>query len=472
MSDPRPGERRPARTVRPSPIPPGPRHGFSRTRRRTVAAAVSVVSLGLLAAGCGSGGSGQETGAAGSQDVLLQPVAAQGPDPFTESTAKSGNPLPSTSSPAPSRTAASTSSTPSASARTTHRISGGTPGLYGGTRSLSSCDVEQQVRYLTGSAADGAKADAFAQASRIDRAAIPGFLRGLTPVVLRVDTRVTNHGFGGGSLTSFQSVLQAGTAVLVDSNGMPRVRCACGNPLLPPSVVRGTVTHQGQPWTGYRPANVIVVTPAPVVVNNLTIVNIVNNTWIERETGTEGERDKTPSPGTELPPPPSPDALHERATVVEPGDGQEREPGDEEQTSPGSDTGTSETPGTPSDDGTTPGSTDSGTADPDTADPGTTDPTATEPDDTDTAPSTSPDDTSSNPSGTTPENSSGIVPPATSPCPTLTPGVPVTTLTPNSPVPPGCPTPTPSRPGPPDPQLPSGPDTVPDGETGPGPDGG
>ena len=57
------------------------------------------------------------------------------------------------------------------------------------------------------------------------------FLGSLTPVTLRTDTAVTNHGFRDGSATAFQSVLQAGTGVLVDAQGLPRVRCYCGNPL-------------------------------------------------------------------------------------------------------------------------------------------------------------------------------------------------------------------------------------------------
>ncbi|GHA26300.1 hypothetical protein GCM10010329_56860 [Streptomyces spiroverticillatus] len=419
----------------------------SSKRRRTVVTAVSAVSLGLMVAGCGTGGSGPgATTDVGGQDVLLQPVAAHGPDPFTQSTAKTTTPLPSTTTPAPTRTA---SVSPSASVRRVQQVSGGTPGLYGGTQSVSSCDVEQQIRYLTGSGADQAKARAFADASRIDVAAIPRFLRGLTPVVLRADTRVTNHGFSGGSLTSFQSVLQAGTAVMVDANGMPRVRCACGNPLLPPTVAQGTVTHKGQPWRGYRPAEVVVVTPTTVVINNLTIVNVVNNTWIERETGSEGEKDKTPPPDAKLPPPPPPDELGDERAGEPQGNPEQAPGGDEEKT---------------------PGTIESGTTEPGTTEPGSTEPgTADTPDESDTpAQSDAPSDT---PSESTSDTDSPVAPPPpTTPCPTLTPGVP-TPATP-LPVPSGCPTPTPSHST--ALQLPSDPDSDPewDAETQPGPDGG
>ena len=53
----------------------------------------------------------------------------------------------------------------------------------------------------------------------------------LTPLVLRTDTVVTNHGYIDGAGDAFTSVLQAGTAVLVDDYGVPAVRCYCGNPL-------------------------------------------------------------------------------------------------------------------------------------------------------------------------------------------------------------------------------------------------
>jgi hypothetical protein len=182
-------------------------------------------------------------------------------------------------------------------------VSGGTPGLYGGTQSVGSCDVEKQIGFLT---SDQSKARAFAEASGISQASIPGYLRGLTSVVLRADTRVTNHGFSNGRATAFQSVLQVGTAVLVDNRGVPRVRCACGNPLNAPGAFKGNPGTQGRPWSGYQPTKVIVVTPAPTVIVNITIINIVNNTWIERRIGDNGDRDVVVRPPDVLPTSPSP----------------------------------------------------------------------------------------------------------------------------------------------------------------------
>lgn len=48
-------------------------------------------------------------------------------------------------------------------------------------------------------------------------------------------------------------MLQAGTAVLVDAEGTPRVRCKCGNPLAPPEPVEGTPKYTGTPWPDFNP---------------------------------------------------------------------------------------------------------------------------------------------------------------------------------------------------------------------------
>ncbi|WP_406504369.1 DUF6777 domain-containing protein [Streptomyces sp. NBC_00212] len=246
---------------------------------RRIAAAAAVLSVGAFAAGCGGGAIGADS----EQDLNLQPIAAAGPDPFTKSTAES------TATPTPAAPPGTRSSAPPSGSISASTVSGSTPGLYGGTQSVASCDVEKQIRFLGG---DRAKNQAFADAAGVDPGSVAGFLRGLTPVVLRADTRVTNHGFRDGSATSFQSVLQAGTAVLVDDHGAPRVRCACGNPLKAPNNHQGAWRDQGKPWPGFRGDRVIVVRPTTVVINNFIIVNITNNTWIEREKGDDGQHDR------------------------------------------------------------------------------------------------------------------------------------------------------------------------------------
>ncbi|MFE0514348.1 DUF6777 domain-containing protein [Streptomyces sp. NPDC058964] len=264
-----------------------------RTGTTVVACALSAA---LLVAGCAREGA-EDTGP--SAEVVLQPAEAQGPDPFTGSTA--------TAAAAPARvTRAAQSAVPARNASVPlsgrRSISGGTPGLYGGTARVGSCDVERQIDYL---AADPARGRAFAGVEGITRAAVPGYLRALTPVVLRSDTRVTDHGYRDGRATGFQSVLQAGTAVLVDNRGVPRVRCACGNPLKPPRASGGGSGTGGQPWSGYRPGEVVEVTPAPQVVSSFTVVDLGNHGWIERPIGHDVRHDHVVPPAESAAEPPS-----------------------------------------------------------------------------------------------------------------------------------------------------------------------
>ncbi|WAU83690.1 hypothetical protein O1Q96_30750 [Streptomyces sp. Qhu-G9] len=259
------------------------------------------LSTALLVVGCAGGedGTPDASGTPGGE-VFLQPAAARGPDPFTASTVTTGAPEPPvTPTPRPS---------PTATAEGVRSVSGATPGLYSGTQRVGSCDVERQTGLLT---ADRARARAFTRAAGIPLSDLAGHLRGLTPVVLRADTRVTSHGFRDGRAAGYQAVLQAGTAVLVDNRGVPSVRCACGNPLKPPAALHESPAHRGRPWPGYRPSGAVLVTPAPQVIVEITIIDVRNNTWIERRTGDhDGDEDRVvprPAADPQSPDPQSPD---------------------------------------------------------------------------------------------------------------------------------------------------------------------
>lgn len=266
------------------------------------------LSVALLVAGCFRPG---VRAVRLGEELYLLPAAARGPDPFTGSTVTgatapgppdaggttapgprgvgaTGPPLASSSGPA---LPAALVAAPGGAVRV---LSGATPGLYGGTAGVAGCDVERQIGYLT---ADRARGDAFARAAGVPASGLPGYLRGLTPVVLRADTRVTSHGYRAGQAVVHQAVLQAGTAVLVDDRGVPRVRCACGNPLGRPAPARAGLGARGSAWNGYRPGQVIAVTPAPRAVTTLTIVNAETRTWIQRRIGHDVRHDRVvPAP--------------------------------------------------------------------------------------------------------------------------------------------------------------------------------
>ncbi|MCX4537053.1 hypothetical protein OHA79_07450 [Streptomyces sp. NBC_00841] len=232
-------------------------------------------------------------GSVAAGEVFLQPTGSAGQDPFTESTARTSAPATPTPVPNPSETRANV----------TQGVDGATPGLYGGTRKVASCDVEKQITALT---ADPDKNRAFASVLGIDPSGVPDYLRALTPVQLRMDTRVTNHGYRNGAPTSYQAVLQAGTAVLVDDHGVPRVRCACGNPLLPPVAVKGTTRLKGDAWPGFSSSHVVVVKPAAQVVDEFIMFDPKSGDWLARKAGDTGGSDKKTEPPAERTPRPCP----------------------------------------------------------------------------------------------------------------------------------------------------------------------
>ncbi|GAB2727510.1 DUF6777 domain-containing protein [Streptomyces bullii] len=273
----------------PPPRPPGgdgrtpePGRPWWRSVPRLAVLATVVVAAVLLAvvfSRSGGGGGGGTQTAAGEGEIFLQSAGQTGPDPFTESTAKDSTVPPATPSPA----------TESAPPNAVRAVEGGAPGLYGGTRKVASCDIEKQITYLE---AAPEKNTAFASVLGIGTSDVPAYLRSLTPVQLRMDTRVTNHGYRDGAATSYQAVLQAGTAVLVDDRGVPRVRCACGNPLTPPVALRTAPKWTGDAWPSFRPSNTVVVTPAPQVVKVFVVHDPDGGEWFERRRGDTGTKDR------------------------------------------------------------------------------------------------------------------------------------------------------------------------------------
>ncbi|MFF7446344.1 MULTISPECIES: DUF6777 domain-containing protein [unclassified Streptomyces] len=283
-----------------APPPPEPHRPWWRSVPRVAVLATVVVAavvLALVLSRSDGGGGGSAKGG----EVFLQAAGKSGPDPFTPSSATDSSAAPASTAPADE----------SASANAVRGVDGGAPGLYGGTRNVASCDVERQITSLR---SDPPVNQAFASVAGVQPDAVPAYLRSLTPVQLRMDTRVTNHGYRDGRATSYQAVLQAGTAVLVDSRGVPRVRCACGNPLTPPVAQQSTPRPTGDSWSSYRPTNVVVVAPSVTVVNIFVIYDPDSDDWIARHRGDTGGKDKptkppvnpaSPSPSEITPTPPT-----------------------------------------------------------------------------------------------------------------------------------------------------------------------
>ncbi|MEU2158484.1 DUF6777 domain-containing protein [Streptomyces sp. NPDC019396] len=217
----------------------------------------------------------------------MQPANETGPDPFTASTANGTADAP------PAALPSAATATRSPSGTFVRGVDGATPGLYGGSRNTASCDTGKQVRFL---AIQPEKNRAFASALGIQPTAVAGYLRSMTSLRLRLDTRVTNHGYQDGKATSYQAVLQAGTAVLVDDRGVPRVRCACGNPLTPPVEVQRAVKRTGKTWSGFDQARVVIVQPAPRTVDAFVVLDFGDHAYFSRDRADTGTHDKPVAP--------------------------------------------------------------------------------------------------------------------------------------------------------------------------------
>lgn len=261
----------PGRPVRPT----GRAPWWHRTARLALPA--GILAAGLLLTGFLTRPyQGAPAAAQARAGLLPLPLQEPGPDPFTGSVAhRTGPPAPHA---APSRP------------HSVRDLPGSLPALHGARRGTSSCDTEALIRYL---AADHARNAAFADTEGIEDTSVPPALRALTPVELRYDTRITAHGFRGGETTDYQAVMQAGTAVLVDGHGVPRVRCAGGTPLTPPVELKSAPPAGGGAWPGYDPGRTVAVRQTSAEVTDFVLVDPATGHRFTRPAGTTGDADRT-----------------------------------------------------------------------------------------------------------------------------------------------------------------------------------
>ncbi|MET9967130.1 PASTA domain-containing protein [Streptomyces sp. NPDC006356] len=172
---------------------------------------------------------------------------------------------------------------------------GDTPGLYGGSEQPTICDVARLKEFLT-DPANERRARAWASALSLSTDEIPGYLERLTPVLLRHDTLVRNHDYKKGNAVPFDALLQSGIAILVDEQGLPAVKCSCGNPLRPfegdTTRIKVEFDDRNEEWKGYEKSSVVAVRPTPRKVERLALVDVHEpDRGIDRPVGTAGEDD-------------------------------------------------------------------------------------------------------------------------------------------------------------------------------------
>ena len=269
----------------------GPERAARERRRQVCASAIAaaaLLGLSVALAACG-GGSSKSKGIAGHSEIRAEPVSTASANPFTPTVGKDKKGV------KPPRGAVGAGGGPA-----TYRAS--LPGLYGGTRNYATCNAGQLVSFLEH---NSAKATAWATTLGVRITEIRRFVSKLTPVILRTDTRVTNHGYVGGSATTIQSVLQAGTAVFVDDYGEPVVKCYCGNPLTPPVLYRRP-TYTGPLWSGFTYTHITIIQQSITIIKIFTLYDPATGMTFTRPAGTDGGSDgayqQTPSNPSPTPP--------------------------------------------------------------------------------------------------------------------------------------------------------------------------
>src|SRR3954466_4505725 len=233
--------------------------------------AALLIAVSAAVGACGGGGGSSATtasGVKGASEITAEPVSSAGANPFTAPAGKDMSGV------RPPKQAVS------ASGPSTYR--GSVPGLYGGTRDYATCDAHKLTNFLEH---EPSKATAWAGVLGIPVTQIRTYVNRLTPVLLRTDTRVTNHGYVNGRATVIQSVLQAGTGVFVNRYGEPVIKCYCGNPLTAPILYREPV-YIGPRWTDFSTTHITIIKQSITIIDTFTLYDPDTGTPFTRPAGT------------------------------------------------------------------------------------------------------------------------------------------------------------------------------------------
>jgi hypothetical protein len=242
--------------------------------RTLIGALVALVIVGLVVGVVVIASGGDD--AAEATEVFTEPISTTGSDPFAPAVGTDEE-------------------IPPVQTDGTQSFAGDHVGLYGGTLNQSSCDRDQLVRFLR---QNSDKAAAWAAVLGISTTEISTYVAGLTPVILRSDTLVTNHGFVDGKANVIPAVLQAGTAVLVDAKGVPVTKCYCGNPLTPPTFYSPGYEprYRGPTWSGFSGTSITIIQSSTTIIDTFVLVNPRTRQPFDRPRGSDGARDTPTNP--------------------------------------------------------------------------------------------------------------------------------------------------------------------------------
>jgi hypothetical protein len=163
---------------------------------------------------------------------------------------------------------------------------GGSPGVFGASTDGEVCDVGALVTALR---TNPRLAEGWAGVHGLEEDGIGVFVAGLTPVILLRDTAVTSFGWSDGWVTTRQSILQRGTAVLIDRRGSPVIRCLSGSPLRIPQDLPATPDFQGDAWKGFTRSSTVEIVAATGDVSEFVLVDVQTGVPIRRAAGINGQ---------------------------------------------------------------------------------------------------------------------------------------------------------------------------------------
>lgn len=271
--------------------------GATRRRRRSRVAAVAVALAAVVTAGAivTPGLLSAKTDAlAARPDLVLEGSTSMMTIPFTPDFR---------TQPAPTGLAA-VSSLPQGI--TGASVIGSAEGIYRGTKGAAACDREGVATFFKDhsdaaagwiSTFSGLPGTAVpAGFARVTPQTLPAYIASLTPGLLRMDTKITEYSDEPGHAAQQQAILQAGTAVLVDTVGLPRLRCASGSPLSPPDPSAPSATRGGAEWPGISPESAVTITPSKIAIRQFGLADTDGNVIFRRPAGTSGAYDFDQSP--------------------------------------------------------------------------------------------------------------------------------------------------------------------------------
>ncbi|MET7767510.1 DUF6777 domain-containing protein [Nocardia sp. NPDC005366] len=226
-------------------------------------------------------------------EVFLAPSDAAGDHPFMPISPPAVGPF--STGPRPTFTAPTGDTAVGAK-----QVVGSEPGVYGGLRNQATGGRDEIVAFYE---THPDRARAFVDALRADPAfdetggsslqvsGLADYLRTLTPVISRIDIRVTDHEFADGKVSARESVLQAGTAILIDLFGVPRVRSISGSPLTVSTPSNRIPDFTGSRWPQFQPGFIAAMTASSSPQSKFILVDIVVVVAFDRRVGTVGDGD-------------------------------------------------------------------------------------------------------------------------------------------------------------------------------------